>query len=112
MLRLAHVESQYLNILNLYSMPDEAKIEYPNFIKTTIIAFIEDAGSKKAISLKVRINPLSITSYVEGIYRNENNEAKPCTVMYAGGTAYNLEMNIEEVDEMMQNIERGFQINQ
>ncbi len=90
-------------------MSEQTRIEYPNFINVTAIVYSKQ-DSQKPILLKARINPISITSYIEGVYPDEKGGMIPCTTIYAGGVSYSINMKIDEVDKMMLDIERGLNI--
>lgn len=87
-------------------MSDLAKMDMPGFIKTFCTGKIDD----KHIKVAVRINPMSISSYAENGEVNIDGESTPVTLVYVGGSTYNVCMSIKEVDEMMENIERGMSI--
>ncbi len=89
-------------------MSDLAKMEYPNFIKTTCWVTAKDGD--KLYPLKVRISPISISSYIQDILIDSDGTKIDSTRVFVGGMSYNLRMTVEEVDEMMENIDRGMSI--
>lgn len=88
-------------------MEEQAKMEYPAFIKTTCIVTVKDESDHKKI--KVRINPAAVTSYVESFYK-KGEDVIMCSVIYCGGTSYLVDMTIDEMDKMMEEIDRGFSV--
>ncbi len=83
---------------------EHIKMEYPNFIKVKM--FVKDKDDKDMLG-ELRINPVCISSYYEGFHGDTD---KRVTVIYVAGNRYLLDMTIEEVDEMMENIDRGMSI--
>lgn len=89
-------------------MSDLAKMELPNFVKTHCHASF---GKDKMVKLKLRINPMQISSYVEEHFvLTEGSVPIEATRIFVGGQPYVIDMKIEEVDEMIENIERGMSI--
>lgn len=88
-------------------MEDTAKIEMPNFIHTTCIMSLKEGGN--AVKLPVRINPYHITSYYGASYIDDDKEML-CTIIYCGGKSYTIDMKIEEVDEMLEDVDKSISI--
>jgi len=87
-------------------MTDLAKMEYANFVKVIMLTKGKDNENTFG---KLRINPMSISSYFEA-FDTRGEKIVPITAMCVGGSTYYLDMKIEEVDEMMDSIDRGFSI--
>ena len=79
-------------------------MEYPNFIKVPM--FVTGKDGKDVLG-KLRINPIAVSSYFEGFHGENDN---PITVIIVGGSKYLLDMTVQEVDDMMEHIDRGMSI--
>lgn len=86
----------------------ENKIEYPHFIKVNAIT--TDRKTDKFIFIKVRINPIMISSYHEMQDAEVDGKWYKSTSVTVGGNSYYLAMPIEKVDEMMESLDRSFTI--
>jgi len=57
---------------------------------------------------KTRVNPYHITSYIDAVIPNYNGKEDYIgTAIFCGGQAYIVDMTIEEVDKMMDSIDRS-----
>jgi hypothetical protein len=88
-----------------------SKIEYPSFINVTIKMKGRNEGDAHVWG-RARINPIAISSYYEAFEDEGNETTARVTAIIVYGNLFVVNMTIEEVDEMMQNIERGFSINE
>lgn len=84
-------------------MGDEMVAKFAGFIKTKALAKANNAQSYQEID--IRINPMAITSYAYGQRVDTGDEI---VTIYVGGVCYSLPMTLKEVDDMMDEIERGF----
>ena len=85
-------------------MSDLAKMELPNFIRTKAVVWYGDDDEPTIV--ECRINPFHISSYYENRLHHKGKTVK-ITVVYCGSATYNLEMSISEIDDMMENVDRG-----
>lgn len=85
-------------------MENLAKMELPAFLMLNHISRGKNEG--EYVSVRARINPVHITSYVETF----NMEDKKMVAIFVAGQTYIVDMTIEEVDAMMENIDRGVSI--
>lgn len=89
-------------------MNEEQKLEYPNFIKVN--SYVKTSNPDDGYLLvKTRINPMSITSYFSMLLSLDGVN-KDITGMHVGGSVYYIDMTIEQVDNMMDAIDRTLSI--
>lgn len=85
------------------------KVEMPNFLKLPAFAQGRDG---RFFEVKARLNPSSIYSYTEGFMDDDGGlSTKPVTIIYCAGNKFWVDMTIDEVDRMMEEIDRGLTIN-
>jgi len=86
-------------------MSDITKMEYPAFLKLPILMKGKDGEDKIG---ELRVNPMMISSYYGGY--NSGDKDREITMIYVSGQSYMIDMKMSEVNEMMENIERGMSI--
>ncbi len=96
------------------STETEGKMKLPKFIKIPII--LKDGrneslmGKSEYIKSEARINPAYVMSYYPQEY-TENEESHTITLVIVNGSAFWVDMPIEEFDEIINNADRSYELN-
>jgi len=92
----------------------KGKVTLPKLIKVPVV--IKDGrnenltGEAKWVVVEARITPAFVTSYLPGVY-TQDGETHTVTCVYVYGTAYYVNMTIEEFDKIMDKADRTYDLN-
>lgn len=90
-----------------------SRMDKPSFLKLVTISSSghDEHGVTQYIKVKVCIDPLVISSYVEGVATMDGHTFD-VTITYVGGVSYWIDMPFDKFDKLIRSIDRGFSIEQ